>query len=320
MKSSDDLRHVSVVIPVYNNSGTLIELQARISESVSEIEGVEFEIIYVNDGSSDSSNEILSNFVGINNPNHSCTVIELEGNFGQLGALFAGYESCNGEAIITMSADLQDPPEIIKNLVIDWQQGNDLVIGIRSQRTDSLISRLTSRFAYWVISSKHKEIPRGGFDVYLMTKEILSYLLRMNGRFRFIPTDLMRIKPQTSYVGYHRAARKHGVSGYSLVDRWQIFLTAMIDTSYRWIQIFSLVGVFFAAAGMVLMASLIYGYINNSTPFQGFTLITCLILVSAGLQILILSLIGEYMWRTYDMARNKPLYILKSIKKPGHMK
>ena len=142
----------------------------------------------------------------------------------------------------------------------------------------------------------------------------------MNGRFRFIPTDLMRLEPKTTFVNYHRKARKHGKSGYSFKDRSQVFLTALLDTSYKWIQLFTLTGLGLAFAGMLLMCSLIYGYFSNAVPFQGFTLITCLILLSAGLQIVILSLIGEYVWRTYDIARNKPLFVTRSVTKSNSIK
>ncbi len=313
MKSSKDIKWVSIVIPVYNNAESLNELAIRIRESIRTLSGIGFEIIFIDDGSIDLSLSILSEIIKHPSKNVRFSVIELEGNFGQLGALFAGYTHCSGDAVITMSADLQDPPELIVELVENWLGGKKLVIGLRAERSDSLLSKFTSRVAYWILRSRNKSIPLGGFDFYLMSMEIKDYLLSMNGRFRFVPAELMQLEPQTTFVNYHRKARKHGKSGYSLIDRWQIFLTALIDTSYKWIQFFTLTGLSLAFAGMLLMSSLVYGYFNNSSPFQGFTLITCLILMSAGLQIVILSLIGEYVWRTYDIARNKPLFVIRTI-------
>lgn len=313
METSKGAKRVSVVIPVYNNAESLHELANRLLESISALSGIDFEVIFIDDGSIDSSIHKLSEIVEHSSKNVNFSVIELEGNFGQLGALFAGYTHCSGDAVITMSADLQDPPELILELIKNWLSGKKLVIGLRAERSDSQISRFTSRAAYWILKSRHKNIPLGGFDFYLMSAEIKNYLLSMSGRFRFIPTELMRLEPQIAFVDYHRKARKHGKSGYSLIDRWQIFLTALVDTSYKWIQLFTLTGLSLALAGMLLMSSLIYGYLNDSAPFQGFTLITCLILLSAGLQIIILSLIGEYVWRTYDIARNKPLFVIRSI-------
>jgi glycosyltransferase involved in cell wall biosynthesis len=310
--SQEEERRVSIVIPVYNNAATLNELISRLIVSISSFRDIEFEILIINDGSSDNSLDLMLELSRKNTDIASFKIIDLEGNFGQLGALFAGYENASGDAVISMSADLQDPPEVVSQFLQKWLNNFDLVIGVRAERSDSLLWRLSSKIAYQIITSKHKKMPRGGFDYYLMSRNILNYILEMHGRYRFLPTDLLQIDPSTSYVNYHRPARVHGKSGYSLYDRMQVFLTAMIDTSYKWIQLFSLVGVIFSTCGVILMSTVIYGYLNNDVPFQGFTLIICLILISSGLQFIILSLIGEYVWRTYDIARNKPLYLIRS--------
>jgi len=303
---------VSIIIPVYNNAGTLDELISRLIVSICQIRNIQFEILFVNDGSSDNSLELMLDLSQKNMEFADFKVIDLEGNFGQLGALFAGYQNASGEAVISMSADLQDPPEVIPHLLAKWLSKFDLVIGVRAERSDSLLWRLSSKIAYQIITSRHKKMPRGGFDYYLMSRSILNYILEMHGRYRFLPTDLLQIDPSTAYVNYHRPARVQGKSGYSLFDRLQVFLTAMVDTSYKWIQFFSLVGIFFSTCGVLLMSTVIYGYLNNDVPFQGFTLIICLILISSGLQFIILSLIGEYVWRTYDIARNKPLFVIRN--------
>lgn len=309
---ADRLRRVSIVIPVFNNEPTLTFLYSGILNEVEKFENLEFELVFVNDGSSDASLESLLHLSREPRNSVSIKVIDLDGNFGQLGALFAGYKSLTGDAIISMSADLQDPPEVISEFLSKWIAGHDLVIGVRAKRTDSLSWRVSSRVAYWFISTRNNRIPKGGFDYYLMSKRILDYILGMNGRFRFLPTDLMRLSPKTALVDYHRQSRESGKSGYSLLSRWQIFLTAMVDTSYRWIQLFSLIGMAFASSGVLLISSVVYGYLTNESPFEGFTLIVCLILISSGIQIILLSLIGEYVWRSYDMQRNKPLYLIRS--------
>jgi dolichol-phosphate mannosyltransferase len=281
-------------------------------KEVEKFENLEFELVFVNDGSSDTSLQLLLDLSRKPRNSVIIKVIDLEGNFGQLGALFAGYKSLTGDAIISMSADLQDPPAVISEFVNKWTAGHDLVIGVRAERTDSLSWRVSSRVAYWFISSRNNRIPKGGFDYYLMSNGILDYILEMNGRFRFLPTDLMRLTPKTAFVDYHRQSREAGKSGYSLLSRWQIFLTAMVDTSYRWIQLFSLIGLAFASSGIFLISSVVYGYVTKQSPFEGFTLIVCLILISSGIQMILLSLIGEYVWRSYDMQRNKPLYLIRN--------
>ncbi len=312
MSEELEKRRVSIVIPVYNNAETLNELFSRLIVSISTFRSIQFEILVINDGSSDNSLEVMLDLSRKNMEFASFKIIDLEGNFGQLGALFAGYQNASGDAVISMSADLQDPPEVISHLLEKWLNEFDLVIGVRAERSDSLLWRLSSKFAYRIITSKHKKMPRGGFDYYLMSRSILNYVLVMNGRYRFLPTDLLQIDPSTAYVNYHRPARVQGKSGYSLYDRMQVFLTAMIDTSYKWIQFFSIVGICFSTFGVLLMSTVIYGYLNNDVPFQGFTLIICLILISSGLQFIILALIGEYVWRTYDISRNKPLYVIRN--------
>ena len=305
---------ISIVIPVYNNADMIEELVDRLYKTVQQAKFRKFEIIFVNDGSNDKSIERMKKSKSYyTNTNVKFRILDLTRNFGQLAALMAGYNESSGDYIISMSADLQDPPEFILELLsqISINKKLDLVIGIRVERCDPLITRITSKIAYKFLERRHTGFPKGGFDYFLMSKRVKNEILNMRGRFRFFQGEIMSLGLVFKQIPYSRQSRKSGKSGYRFSDRLDVFVTSMIDSSYRLIQFSIKIGFLIIFTGLIFLFLTSISYLRHKTPFSGFTTLISSILILGGLQIAIVSLIGEYVWRNYDILRNKPLYIIK---------
>jgi glycosyltransferase involved in cell wall biosynthesis len=305
------VKKISIVIPVYSNNDSLMELVDNLELERVKNEGYEFEYIFVDDGSSDGSLALLKEIK--NDQGSRMKIIQLSRNFGQVAALKAGYSFSTGDLIITISADLQDPTDLISKMIEKSKLGFDIVICNRSKRSDGLIARVTSSIGYKVLRNRVSSIPNGGFDVFLIIAEAKNHLLKLHGRFSFLQGDVLNLGYNITFISYHRASRPFGRSGYTFGKRFQYFTDALIDTSYKTIKTLIKFGFFISLVGFMFAAFVIYGKFVGSSPFSGFAIITSAILIVGGTQIILTGLLGEYVWRIYDMNRNKPMYIVKKI-------
>jgi polyisoprenyl-phosphate glycosyltransferase len=305
---NNSLKNVSVVIPVYNNAGSLIELWGELQENYMKFPEVHVETIFVNDGSFDDSQEVLANLIV--NSKYKIKVLKLTKNFGQLGAIKAGLLESRGDAVITISADLQDPTEIISDFLSKWLGGSKLVLGLRINRGDSFSRRLTSAVAYSVLRLDNPDIPKGGFDIFLADKEIISKLISMPGRHNFIQGDLLSFGFPFELVPYDRRKRVHGKSAYNFRKRYSLFTQAIYDSSQKPIQFLSSIGICAGILGIILAMYLVSQHFLNKSPFSGFTLLSSSILMMGGIQIMFLSIVSQYLWRIYDLLRVKPAFVI----------
>ena len=213
---------VAVVIPVYQNRESLAELLQQLflvhAESPYDID---LSIICVDDGSTDGSWDLLTT-LHKEDPSR-ISLIKLARNFGQVNAILAGYAHASSDAVITMSADLQDPPGLLADMIDRWQAGSDVVIAHRVQRDDDLSSRIFSRAAYAVARRAHPDMPSGGFDCMLMSRKALEIILGFPSRHRFLQGDILWLGLPTSFIPYTRRARPHGRSTWSFSRKLKYF-------------------------------------------------------------------------------------------------
>jgi dolichol-phosphate mannosyltransferase len=305
------LKSVSIVVPVYCNEESLEILFNELQDEQNKNFNYVFEYIFVDDGSHDASLEKLLN---IKNQLGNCLmVVQLSRNFGQLAAMKAGYSISSGDLVISISADLQDPTDLISLMLKKYEEGFDIVACNRIGRSDSLLSRLTSKLGYAILRNRVKNIPHGGFDVFLFSSQVRSNLMALRGRFSFLQGDLLNLGFSIGFVGYHRKSRPFGKSGYNFSKRFQNFVDAVIDTSYKLIQNSIKTGIIFAGFGFVIAFTVIYGKFIGRDPFNGFALLASAIFIIGGTQIILIGLVGEYIWRVYDLSRNKPQFVIKQI-------
>ena len=302
---------VSIVIPVFNNEQSIPHLWDELLEQISNFPTLKFQVAFVDDGSSDKSTDKI--FALKHHPQVELVLIELTKNYGQLSALKAGYANVRGDAIVTISADLQDPTSIVTSFVNHWLKGSKLVLGERIARDDGFIKNLTSFLGYSILSLDNPKIPKGGFDIFLASKEIISKINSMQGRFTFLQGDILSTGYNFQTVKYSRKKRIHGKSGYTFRKRLNNFFVAFFDSSYRPVRYLTSFGTLFAVSGFSLGAYLLYQRFQPGTPINGLSLLATLILFTSGMQMLFLSVIAQYVWRIYDLNRNKPSYVVNNI-------
>jgi glycosyltransferase involved in cell wall biosynthesis len=302
---------ISVVVAVYKNEESIGPFLSRLEKSVAmHTSEFEFEILMVNDGTPDKSMEEVDRYIK-DGTTLNIRKISLARNFGQMGAILAGMSLSKGQASLNISADLQDPPELLSEILNCYLAGNKVVICARQGRKDGLIERITSRVAYYLLGRGTYEIPRGGFDYFLLDKEVVEHLLALRGRFRFFQGDILGLGFSPVVLNYVREKRIYGKSSYTFSKRFQVFVDSIVDISYMPIKFVTRAGVLFSILGFLLGIGATLQYIFGSAPFNGFTAIFCSILLFGGFQILAIGLIGEYVFRIYDMNRKRPPYIIR---------
>ena len=300
---------VSIVVPVFNNAESLPVLISQIQNEMSiNNPQLTYELIFVDDGSSDFSWNVLTSYT-----EKSIVSIKLTRNFGQLGAMKAGYSIAIGRCLISISSDLQDPTMLITKMIASWKRGYQLVLCERSSRDDKRIIKLTSKIAYYFLAKEISEIPRGGFDVFLFSASLRDSILSLKGRYNFLQGDLLFFGYKFEVIQYHREKRLFGKSGYTFKKRLKNFQDALLDSNYTLIDFFFKVGMSISSLGFVLGLIILIGKILGRSPFNGFTVIACSILFIGGIQIMLTGLIGQYIVRVYDATRGKPAFQIEKI-------
>lgn len=300
---------ISYVIPVYHNEGsirtTCDAIRALFDGPLSEHE---LEIILVNDGSRDGS---WAEMEAVASSDPRVRAIDFTRNFGQLAAIIAGYNSATGDAIINMSADLQDPTELTVDMIKAWQGGSPVVVAYRQDREDSFGASLFSKIAYGALRLSNSEIPAGGFDFTLMDRTALTSFLSYRGRNRFFQGDVLWAGYRATFIPYVRRARTVGRSQYTFSKKLKLFFDFILDGSYLPIRLMSLCGLVTASLGALYALVILVGWAMGATPFLGWAPLMIAVLVIGGILMLMLGVIGEYVWRILDEIKAKPLYVVK---------
>jgi dolichol-phosphate mannosyltransferase len=318
MKKSKELQNpkdaspkilLSIVVAVYRNSESLSQLYTEVCSLAStSFPSIDYEIVFVDDGSDDDSWQVIQELKRID-PSH-ISAHRLTRNFGQLSAMVAGFALAQGDALVSVSADLQDPTEIIGEMVERWLSGDDVVIANRVGRSDNRLSAITSSLAYGYARRVVRGIPQGGFDYFLMSRRVIDEVLKFKGRFRFIQGDLLWLGFPTSFIPYSRSQRPFGKSGYSWRKRLNNFTDVVIDSSYGPIKVMSRFGFFAAALGVIYALDITVAWFGGATPFEGWAPIMVVLLLTSGLILIMLGMIGAYIWRIYDQIRERPMSVV----------
>ncbi len=300
---------ISFVVAVYHNEGALTETHRKIQTVFNDtLTEHEYEIIFIDDGSTDDS---LPEALRIREKDPGVKVITFTRNFGQMAAMLAGFEEATGDAVINISADLQDPVELIPQMIEKWQEGAETVICYRTDRSDSFMSKLFSKFAYGILRISLPQIPPGGFDFVLMDRKVMNAFNDIDVRHRFFQGDLLWTGYRTSFIPYTRLKRTIGKSQYNFGKKLKNFVDAVIDASYLPIRFISLAGIITSALGLLYSISIIFSWAVNDTPFQGWAPIMIAILLVGGLIMVMLGVIGEYIWRINEEVRKRPNYLVR---------
>jgi polyisoprenyl-phosphate glycosyltransferase len=297
---------LSVVAPVYNEQELVEEFVARARAAIADFE---YELVLVNDGSSDRTGELLDRLAA-NDPR--VRVIHLSRNFGHQAALTAGLEHAAGDVVAMIDADLQDPPELIPEMVSRWSQGADVVYAVRQQREGETAFKLaTARWFYKLFDRLAQvELEANSGDFRLLDRRALDALLTMTERSRFLRGMTVWVGFNQTAVSYERDARQAGETKYTLRRMLRFSLDAITSFSHLPLQLATWAGMLCAGVAFIAIPVVILLRVFGSY-LPGFGSITIAVLLLGGIQLIALGLIGEYVGRIYDEVKHRPLYIVR---------
>jgi polyisoprenyl-phosphate glycosyltransferase len=300
-----ELDLLSITAPVLNEEAVLPTFYERVRAA---LDGIEFELILVDDGSTDGTREILRNLA---EEDARVKVVELSRNFGYQAAVAAGIDHCHGDAVITIDADLQDPPELIPDLIAEWRAGSDVVYGVRRERRGE--SRLKLATARWFSAIFRRlaelDLPANAGDFRLLDRRAVEALRMMPERSRFMRGMTVWVGYRQSSVEYDREPRAAGDTRYSWRALLRISLDAISSFSHLPLQIATVVGF---VVSFLAFLGIPYVIVNKLLGFyvEGVSTLLFAILLLGGLQLITLGIIGEYISRIYDEVKRRPLYLV----------
>jgi dolichol-phosphate mannosyltransferase len=303
-------RILSVVIPVYNEEETLPELHRRLSAALA-VED-DWEIVLVDDGSTDRSWAILR---GLADVDPRLRLVRLSRNFGHQAALTAGLDAARGDAVVILDADLQDPPELIPTLVAHWREGYDVVYAIREHREgENPLRNLAIRVFYRLLRRMSGvEIPADAGDFRLLSRRVVEALAAMPERARFL-------RGMTSWVGfrqvgvpYRREPRYAGTSKYPLSKLLRLALDGVTSFSTVPVRVVTWLGFAFVVFCLGVLGWTLYTRLATNDAPQGWTSLLAVVLLLGGVQLMSLGMIGQYVARIFDEAKQRPLYFVAEL-------
>jgi len=300
----------SIIAPVYNEEEGLPKLYERVSAVMNGLDEP-WELVLVDDGSRDRSALVIA---GLNEKDSRVKGISFSRNFGFQVAVTAGLDHAGGQAVILIDADLQDPPEVIPEMIAKWREGYDVVYGVRESRAGETWFKLaTAKLFYRVIDSiTGIEIPRDTGDFRLMDERVVSAIRRMPERNRFLRGMIPWVGFKQVGVTYARHARFAGTTHHSSLRKMVPFaLNAITGFSYFPLQLATYIG--FIMAGISALSILVVTFLRlfaPSTPLTGQATTLVAVLFLGGVQLIFLGVIGEYLGRIYDEVKNRPLYLV----------
>jgi len=301
-----ELELLSVVAPVYNEQELIGAFHERVSAA---LDGVAFELVLVDDGSSDATPRLLAE-IAARDPR--VRVVELSRNFGHQTALTAGLDHARGDAVVMMDADLQDPPELIPEMLEHWRAGTDVVYAVRRRREGETRFKLATARWFYKLFDALADVPLepDSGDFRLLDRAPLDALLSMRERSRFLRGMTVWIGYTQIAVPYERDARHAGETKYTLRKMLSFSLDAISSFSHRPLQLATLVGFMCAAIAFVAIPVVVALRLAGSY-LPGFGTVTIAVLLLGGMQLMAIGLIGEYLGRIYDEVKRRPLYLVR---------
>lgn len=307
LSSARELRLLSVVAPMLDEEALAERFYERVCAT---LEGMPFELLIVDDGSTDATPEILARLA---ESDPRVRVVHLSRPFGHQTALTAGLDHATGDAVVMIDADLQDPPELIPELVAHWRRGTDVVYAVRSTRAgESTFKLVTAKWFYRLISKLSTiELQENSGDFRLMDRRALQALLSMRERNRYLRGMTVWVGYTQAAVPYERDARYAGETKYTLKKMVKFALDAVSSFSHVPLQFATVLGFLISIVAFTLVPVIIVLKILGSY-LPGFTSITIAILLLGGVQLITLGILGEYVGRIYDEVKGRPLYFVRA--------
>lgn len=299
---------ISIVVPVYWNAGSLPLLKTELDKVAAGFPKDEFEFVFVDDGSGDNSFALLEEF---SRADARVRALRLSRNFGSNAAILAGLSYASGDCAVVISADLQDPPEKIPEMIAHWKAGNEVVLAARRSREDPFPSRFFgSAFNYLFKKFVFPDFPRQGFDFMLIDRQVIDILTHWQEKNSYIFGQVMWVGFKREVVFYDRREREHGQSMWTFTKKIKYFIDAFSAFSYLPLRISTLIGFLLAFLGFFYALVTVILRLAAQTPVTGWTSLMVVVLVASGTQLMLIGVLGEYLWRVLDETRRRPPFIV----------
>jgi len=303
---------ISIVAPVFNEEENIEEFFLRVKK-VLDKETKTWEIIFVDDGSSDKSIEILTQ---LNENDGKVKIISLSRNFGKELAMTAGLDFADNDVIVPIDSDLQDPPELIPEMVGLWKKGFDIVLAVRSKRNnESWVKQKTAELFYKFIGNITEiRIPKNTGDFRLIDRHVLSSIKELRETQRFMKGIFSWVGYKTTSISYERDSRYAGKTKWNYWKLWNFAIEGITSFSTLPLRLATYIGLIVSLSSLVYLISIIYKVITNGVDVPGYASTLTIILFLGGVILFFMGIIGEYVGRIYLEVKNRPLYIIRDRK------
>ena len=300
---------VSIVIPVYFNQENLNPLYEDIQKKLYTHTEYDWEIIMVNDGSKDESYTIMKK---LSANDSRLKIFNLTRNFGSHAAILCGLTKCTGDCAIVKAADLQEPTELVLDMLISWQKGNNVVLAVREGREEGRGQTLFANLYYWLVrKTALPTMPKGGFDVYLLDRKVITVLTLLDEKNSALTGQILWSGFRTDQVYYTRLAREIGTSRWTLKKKIRLVTDTLFSFSTLPVKAVTLVGTLSFIGALIWAVLEVIFKLLGMIEVSGWTTLFIFNLFSFGVIMLTLGILGEYLWRTFDASRNRPPFIIE---------
>lgn len=307
------MKKISLIVPVFNEEEAIPIFYQTVRE-YEELAAYQVEIVFIDDGSSDKTDNILSTLAA---QDALVKHLSFTRNFGKEPALFAGLEHASGEAIIPIDVDLQDPIDVIPKLLVRWEDGAEIVLAKRTERkTDSFLKRKTAEWFYKI----HNKISPTGIeenvgDFRLMSKVVVDSIIQMPERNLFMKGVFSWVGYRQEIVTYHRSPRSAGSTKFNAWRLWNLAIEGITSFSTAPLKISTYLGVSIALLSFLYGTWLIIDKLFNDNPVPGYPSLMVSVLFLGGVQLIAIGILGEYVGRIYIETKQRPRYLLREKKK-----
>ena len=300
---------LSIVIPVYYNEPNLWPLYKDIKEKILFRQDIECEIVMVNDGSKDKSYQIMQE---ISKADKRVRIFSLSRNFGSHAAILCGLDHCTGDCAVVKAADLQEPTELIVEMIESWKKGFNVVLAARKSRPESGLSKFFSNLYYWIVrKTSFPNMPKSGFDAFLIDRKVIEVIKKLDEKNSALTGQILWSGFRTGIVYYDRLERTAGKSRWTLKKKFRLVSDTLFSFSTVPITFVSAVGFLSFFAAMIWAIFVVVAKLCGKIEIAGWTSLFIFSLAAFGIIMLTLGIIGNYLWRAFDASRNRPPYIVE---------
>jgi polyisoprenyl-phosphate glycosyltransferase len=299
---------LSIVIPVFNNQESLQTLIEQVGDVLRPYSlSNTIEVIFVDDASTDSSKNTIRN---MKIPSHiTVKLVEHGVNYGQLQAIYSGLRNSTSETIVHLTADLQDPTNLILDFLREYMNGYEIVYGVREQRADGYWRKFTSRVAYRIARIGNSQIPSQGFDYFLISRSVKDELIENYSQKSFLQGSILGTRDKHKGIPYRRERREFGKSQWTFRKKIRLLIDIVVESTFAPIRILSAIGFVIVVFSLLLVSYFLFLRLLGSNSYNGFTILALLIVTLGGMNLLLVGILAEYLIRLIKQSSGQNSFI-----------